>query len=428
MHILLPSDVFPPKCGGAGWSAHALALALQQRGHVVEALVPTRGCHGLQEEQVLGIRTKRRGYAAPNLPFLQNYYRHERLWPVLAADLIAMAAGTTQPTVIHAQHVQVAPAAVLAGQRLRVPVVITVRDHWPWDYFATGLHGGRVPLPQQNWRTLLTDLPARLGGGRGVVAWAAIPYILAHMQRRRAALCRADAVVAVSEYMAARLRQFVDPARVHVILNMVDLAAIDQVIATPPYQSFGQQLAGRLDRSYALFVGKLEQNKGADLLPTIWAALQAKMGCPTPQLVIAGDGTLRSSLERELGLLGARVLFLEWAEHDLVLQLMAHAQVLLYPSGWGEPLTRVLLEAAACGVPAIAMPTGGTSDIVQHRVSGMLTPTATGLGQAAAEVITNSLLQQKLAQGARRMAEQRFAVASVVGQFERLYEGMTERR
>ena len=38
--IIMPSDVFPPKCGGAGWSAHALALALHQRGEHVTAVVP----------------------------------------------------------------------------------------------------------------------------------------------------------------------------------------------------------------------------------------------------------------------------------------------------------------------------------------------------------------------------------------------------
>jgi len=40
--VLLPSDVFPPRCGGAGWSAHALALALIERGRTVTAIVPRR--------------------------------------------------------------------------------------------------------------------------------------------------------------------------------------------------------------------------------------------------------------------------------------------------------------------------------------------------------------------------------------------------
>jgi hypothetical protein len=40
--VLLPSDDFPPRSGGAGWSAHALALALIERGYDVTAIVPQR--------------------------------------------------------------------------------------------------------------------------------------------------------------------------------------------------------------------------------------------------------------------------------------------------------------------------------------------------------------------------------------------------
>ncbi|NJK82051.1 MAG: glycosyltransferase family 4 protein, partial [Chloroflexaceae bacterium] len=41
MHILLPSDVFPPgSVGGAAWSAYTLAHALQADYHTVTAVVP----------------------------------------------------------------------------------------------------------------------------------------------------------------------------------------------------------------------------------------------------------------------------------------------------------------------------------------------------------------------------------------------------
>jgi hypothetical protein len=46
LDVLLPSDVFPPRCGGAGWSAHTLALALIERGHRVTAIVPRRAAAG----------------------------------------------------------------------------------------------------------------------------------------------------------------------------------------------------------------------------------------------------------------------------------------------------------------------------------------------------------------------------------------------
>ena len=113
--ILMPTDVFPPTCGGAGWSAHALALALIAQGHSVQALVPQRQEPGLEPCDILGVSALLRGYQAPNIPFILNYFRHERLWPVLANDLVHMARAqsakaTPLPGIIHAQHVQVAPA------------------------------------------------------------------------------------------------------------------------------------------------------------------------------------------------------------------------------------------------------------------------------------------------------------------------------
>jgi hypothetical protein len=35
LRVLMPSDIFPPRSGGAGWSAHALALSIIVRWHCV---------------------------------------------------------------------------------------------------------------------------------------------------------------------------------------------------------------------------------------------------------------------------------------------------------------------------------------------------------------------------------------------------------
>jgi glycogen(starch) synthase len=68
MNILLPTDVFPPRCGGAGWSAHALALALIARGHTVTAIVPREGHEGIRTGETLGVPTVFAGYRAPRIP------------------------------------------------------------------------------------------------------------------------------------------------------------------------------------------------------------------------------------------------------------------------------------------------------------------------------------------------------------------------
>ncbi len=419
MRILLPTDVFPPDGrGGAAWSSHALALGLQARGHQVLAAVPGRdAADGPYDAR--GVAAVRVGYRAPRLPFIQNYFRHERFWPRFAAALTAAADQLGGVDLIHAQHTQAAAAAVIAARRLHVPVIVTVRDHWPWDYFATGLHGDRIPHPGNSWAALVTDLPARLGPLRGAAALAAVPYLLAHVRRRAALLAQADAVIAPSHYIAGKLERIVAAHRIHIIPNMVDLAANDTLAAAEPQT--------RVDGPMLLFVGKLEANKGAALLPDIWRNIRRLLppAAAEPTLVIAGDGVLRGRLLHELQQIGGRVQALAWADHSEVLRLTARCRVLLFPSAWGEPLSRVLLEAAALGAPIVAMPTGGTTDVVIDGLTGLIAVDSGQLAARTVEILGNESLRRRLSRAARHHAVQRFSSERLLPVYEQLYHRLS---
>ena len=69
------------------------------------------------------------------------------------------------------------------------------------------------------------------------------------------------------------------------------------------------------------------------------------------------------------------------------LRLMAGCELLLFPSAWGEPLSRVPLEAGACAAAILAMPTGGTPSIIADGVSG-----AKG-GRIASELAVRTLVE-----------------------------------
>jgi glycogen synthase len=421
MQILLPTDNFPPgKVGGAARSAHTLALALLAAGHQVTALVPMQGAKGIERELVDGVPTVRLHYHAPNIPFVQNYFRHERLWPRLADLIVAEARrdggdsrGASRYALIHAQHVQSVPAAIMAGQRLNVPVVATVRDHWPWDYFTIGLHGDQLPYPRLTWAALLTDLPARLGPLKGAMATLAAPYILGHLKRRAAALAHADAVIAVSSYIARRLQGIVPANKIHVIHNIVDVERVASIAATPA------QLAPT--EPFLLFAGKLEPNKGAGALSAIYRALTPAQRASLPTLVIAGNGVLQNQLQRELHELGANVQFLGWVAYDELLRLMARCELLLFPSLWGEPLSRVPLEAGSLGTAVLAMPTGGTPEIVRHAETGMLAATAEQFAQRLLQLCADQPLRRRLGGNAQAYIRQTFTARAIVPLLESLY-------
>ncbi|MEF3273201.1 MAG: glycosyltransferase family 4 protein [Chloroflexus sp.] len=423
MRILFPSDVFPPDGrGGAAWSAYTLASGLQMRGHQVQVLVPCRQpCQRPLVDRVAGLPLRRVPYAAPAIPFVHNYFRHERFWPQFAYTMIATSQRLGGIDVIHAQHTQAAAAAILARTALDAPVVVTVRDHWPWDYFATGLHGNQIPHPGGSWMALATDLPARLGPLRGALALPAIPYMLAHVRTRAALLAAADAVIAPSHYIARRLAGIVDPARIHVLPNIVDIATNDAIAATPPQIEW--------DGALILFAGKLEVNKGAGLLIDLITALaEHRAELPPFTLLIAGDGALRPAVAAALAASGLSGRVLAWVEHDELLRLTARCDLLLFPSNWGEPLARALIEAAALGAPIVAMPTGGTPDIVSHGETGILAPTLSAMVEWVKRLLNDPATRQRLGAAARATARDRFAADRLLPRYEALYEQVRQQR
>jgi glycosyltransferase involved in cell wall biosynthesis len=246
----------------------------------------------------------------------------------------------------------------------------------------------------------------------------AIPYMLAHLRRRAAFLAQADAVIACSHYIARRLRGIVSAERVHVLHHMVDSAANDAAAAPEP--------ATVWEGALLLFAGKLEPNKGAGHLPAIFRALRDGAAGPLPPftLVIAGDGALRGQLATELAALGVRAQFLDWTGHDEVLRLMARCDLLLFPSAWGEPLTRVLLEAAALGAPMLAMPTGGTPDIITDGVTGALAATPEAFAARMALLLADPAARHTLGAAAQADARARFAVSTLIPRYEALYSAL----
>jgi glycosyltransferase involved in cell wall biosynthesis len=99
---------------------------------------------------------------------------------------------------------------------------------------------------------------------------------------------------------------------------------------------------------------------------------------------------------------------------------MSRATVLVFPSLWAEPLSRVLLEALALGAPMAAMDTGGTREILEDGRSGLLVADAAGLGQAVARLAGDDALRARLGEGARGRAAA-FAPAALVPRYEAVY-------
>ena len=383
MRIALVSEVYPPRAGGAGWSTRALALALRAAGHEVSVLTSSPGPADLDDLRVVR---------------LQNEGRKRLTLP----RLFARALRAEQVDVVHAQH-SLSALGALAGPRPG-RVAVTVRDHWPVCFWSTRISRGRL-CPQCSLSNMLVCVQGRVPGP-AALAWGAIPYMRADLLLKRRALRRAGATLAVSSAIADELRAAGLP-RVEVLPNMVDAEETRALAAGEP----GLPLPER----FLLFIGKLEDNKGARLL--VPAVAEAGTGLP---LVVLGEGSLHHALKFEAAQRGVELILRGWAHRDDVLRAMARAQALVFPSLWPEPLSRVLLEALALGTPVAAMDTGGTREILQDGQSGLIVEDAAGLADAVRRLATDQPLRARVVAGARARAAH-FSPALLLPQYEAVY-------
>ncbi|MDY0392055.1 MAG: glycosyltransferase [Candidatus Bipolaricaulis sp.] len=170
-----------------------------------------------------------------------------------------------------------------------------------------------------------------------------------------------------------------------------------------------------------LAVGRFDVPKDyANLLQAFAYVAQAR---PEAQLLIAGDGPLRPSMEQLANDLGItdRVKFLG-IRRDIP-ALMNAADAYVMSSAW-EGMPNVLLEAAASGLPIVATDVGGNSEVVIDGKTGFLVPPKDPEALAQAMVQLMGLPQEerrRVGEAARQYVEANYSLDRVVDQWEALY-------
>jgi phosphatidyl-myo-inositol dimannoside synthase len=194
----------------------------------------------------------------------------------------------------------------------------------------------------------------------GVEAWTPPRQLV-----RRVAVGRAEWVAAVSRVTLERFRTWalIPEDRAIVLPCCVDLDRFTPGEPAPPVLR-KYELGGKV---VILTLGRLaatERYKGFDELLESLTRLQAVH--PSLLCVIAGSGDDRARLEAKARALGVadRVRFTGYVPDSEMVDLYRSARVFVL-AGRGEGFGIVLLEAMACGVPAVASTLDGSIEAVQ---------------------------------------------------------------
>jgi len=123
-------------------------------------------------------------------------------------------------------------------------------------------------------------------------------------------------------------------------------------------------LPGSGDGNFALFVGRLSQEKGIATLLKAW-----ETAGPDIPLKILGTGPLKDVVTASAG---PAVEFLGWQSEEEVLRLMGLARFIVIPTEWYEGHPRTAVEALARGLPIIASRIGAMTEMIEDGRSGLL--------------------------------------------------------
>jgi glycosyltransferase involved in cell wall biosynthesis len=226
------------------------------------------------------------------------------------------------------------------------------------------------------------------------------------------ALRRADAVIAVSRQIVARLGNAgVDPARLRWIPN--GFATSEEPLA----RSNARHLLGIPENERVIgWVGRLSREKGPDVMLDAFAQCD-----PSWRLSMVGDGPERDRLHKQASALGISERII-W--HGLVPKagtlLKAFDVFVLSSRTEGTPIA--LLEAMHAGVPIVATRVGGVPDIVTD-AHAIVVPTEqpAAIAQALAEIERAPIAAKKRCDRARERVAGSFGVASWVGAVDKVY-------
>jgi len=183
------------------------------------------------------------------------------------------------------------------------------------------------------------------------------------------------------------------PERVRRWERGVDLDRFDPAKAAP------EQYPGEIK---VLYVGRMTREKGVDLLAESF--LRARRTDPRLHLLLAGGGPEEAELRDRLG---EHATFLGWLGGEDLARAYASADVFLFASST-DTYGQVIIEAAASGLPVVAVAEGGPAALVENRHTGLLCrPDADHLAGALLQLASSPLLRAHLGAGGAAAARER---------------------
>lgn len=323
---------------------------------------------------------------------------------IAAADMRRMVVAT-QPDVVHAHNTfPLISPSIFSAIGARAARVLTLHNYRLFCAAAIPMRDGK---PCTDCLRTHSTLPAlRYGCYRGSrVATLPLAINVALHRRMGTWVKQVDAFIALSDFQRGLMIEAGLPADlVHVKPNFFP----GNPVVTP----------WEARRPCVVFAGRLSNEKGVKSLVTAWKT----WGADAPELLLVGDGPLRTELERLAS--GTPIRLLGQLKSKDAQTRIAQARLLVVPSEWFEGFPMVIREAFAMGTPAAVADIGPLPAIVQQGVSGLVFEPGNpdSLLHAVRRAWETAGLLERLGKGARAAFDEKYNEASNYAALMSIYE------
>ena len=291
----------------------------------------------------------------------------------------------TRPDVAHIHNIyhHLSPSLLPVLRRHKVPVVMTLHDLRLLCPAIHMLRDGQVCERCKGGRYYEAVAGRCVKNSRAASLLAAVET--AHQRGRRLYEDAVTTFLCPSRFYAAKYAEWGFPkGKLRHLTNFVDLTF------------WSPETLPTAERDAYIYFGRISREKGLRTLleaQAQWEQGHRDGSFPDPplRLLIAGDGPCLGNLRARLALLKLKTVeILGPLDTNSLRHVLARAHFSVLPSEWYENGPMAALESLACGLPLVGTDLGGTPEMIDDGVTGVVVPAGDetamlkGLRQAAA--------------------------------------------
>ena len=410
MKIAIASDIYYPMTNGVAVFSHNLALGLAKRGHEVMVICPSfDGEYHVDNEH--GVKTvhltsakfpfypdqinevpKRKEFLGMPVPRLM--YKNGIWWSTRALPEVKRALDEFQPDVIHLQTAETIAIAIVHYARKNNTPLVTTGHAYPDN--VTGQFKFLKPVKKP------VDAAVRA-------------YMASFLKHSEYATMPTE--MAIDDLVPKNRKHF--KVSVEALSNGVDLS---EFMPGKPKEEVVKKYEIDLKKSRVLYVGRVDPEKSIEKVVEAFAMVVKKV--PEAELLIVGDGIAKPGLEKlvaELGLSNCVRFLGRVMPPDL--QEIYRTGTVFATASKTETQGIVLIEAAATGLPLVAVDAGAVRELCQNKHNGILCKpdNVSQIARAITKILQSKELQEKYGAGSIEVAK-KHDLNYTLSRFEEIYQ------